>query len=69
VEFARAGIPAAFTFSGYQYVGRSQDYGDQKCSAYSSTDYHQVSDEVRTDWDYSGVAKDAEWRIHATLKG
>ena len=61
VEFAKVGIPAAFPFSGNQYVGQPKDYGDQKWGAYSSTDYHQVTDEVRPDWDYSGVVKDAEW--------
>jgi hypothetical protein len=65
VEFAKAGIPAAFPFSGSDYVGKPQGFGDSKWEAYSKVDYHQVSDDIKPDWDLSGAAKDAAWLMIA----
>ena len=65
IQFARAGIPAAFPFSGSIYTGRPADFGDKKWSGYADKDYHQVSDEVRSDWDLSGAAEDAQWLLIA----
>lgn len=65
VEFAKAGIPAIFPFSGFEYVGKPKDFADKKWEAYSANDYHQVSDELRPDWDLSGAAEDAKWLLIA----
>jgi Zn-dependent M28 family amino/carboxypeptidase len=65
VEFAKVGIPAAFPFSGFDYVGHPKDYGDGKWEAYAKKDYHEVSDEVKPDWDYTGAAGDARWLMIA----
>lgn len=62
-EFARAGIPAVFPGSGSNYIGKSADFGDKKWDAYGSNDYHQVSDEVKADWDMSGAVEDAQWLL------
>ncbi|HRI05070.1 MAG TPA: M28 family peptidase [Pyrinomonadaceae bacterium] len=63
IEFAKVGIPACFPFSGSEYVGRPKDWGDKKWEAYSQERYHQVSDEVKLDWDLSGAAEDAKWLL------
>jgi Zn-dependent M28 family amino/carboxypeptidase len=65
VEFAKAGIPAVFPFSGSEYIGKPREYGDEKWTAYSKNDYHQVSDEWKPDWDFSGAAEDAKWLMIA----
>jgi Zn-dependent M28 family amino/carboxypeptidase len=65
IEFAKAGIPAVFPFSGSEYVGRPKEFGDAQWNAYGERDYHQVSDEVRPDWDLSGAAEDARWLLIA----
>jgi Zn-dependent M28 family amino/carboxypeptidase len=65
IEFAKVGIPAAFPFSGSEYVGKPKEFGDAKWDAYSSTDYHQVTDEVKPDWDLTGAAEDAKWLMIA----
>ncbi len=65
IEFAKVGIPACFPFSGSEYVGRPKDWGDKKWEAYSQERYHQVSDEVKPDWDLSGAAEDAKWLLIA----
>jgi Zn-dependent M28 family amino/carboxypeptidase len=61
MEFAKAGVPAVFPFSGFVYPGRAADFGERKWGEYADRDYHQVSDEVRADWDLSGAAEDARW--------
>jgi Zn-dependent M28 family amino/carboxypeptidase len=65
IAFAQAGIPAAFPFSGSEYVGRPREFGDAKWDAYSTRDYHQPTDEVKADWDLTGAARDAEWLMMA----
>ena len=65
IEFAKAGIPAVFPFSGSAYVGKPKDYGEERWNAYSAKDYHQVTDEVRADWDLSGAVEDARWLLIA----
>lgn len=65
IEFAKAGIPSIFPFSGFDYAGKPKDFGEGKWSSYSDNDYHQVSDEIRPDWDLSGAAEDARWLLIA----
>lgn len=65
IEFAKAGIPAVFPFSGSNYVGKPKDYGDKLWEAYGDKDYHKVSDEFKPDWDFSGAAEDARWLLIA----
>jgi Zn-dependent M28 family amino/carboxypeptidase len=65
IEFAKAGVPAAFPSSGNVYVGEPASYGEDRWNEYGAKNYHQVSDEVRPDWDLSGAAEDAQWLLHA----
>lgn len=60
-EFARAGIPAVFPSSGSRYIGKPEGYGDEKWDAYGSHDYHQLTDDVRADWDMAGAVEDGQW--------
>lgn len=65
IEFAKAGIPAAFPGSGSHYVGQSPTFGDIKWGAYGAYNYHQVSDEYQPDWDPRGAIEDAQWLLIA----
>ncbi len=65
IEFAKAGIPAVFPFSGFEYIDKPADFGDKKWGNYGEKDYHQVTDEVEADWDLSGGAEDAKWLMIA----
>jgi Zn-dependent M28 family amino/carboxypeptidase len=65
IEFAKAGIPAAFPFSGSIYVGKPRAFGEARWNAYSAKDYHKVTDEVQPDWDMTGAAEDARWLLIA----
>jgi Zn-dependent M28 family amino/carboxypeptidase len=65
IEFARAGIPAAFPGAGSSYRDRPAGYGDEKWGEYGAKHYHQVSDEVQADWDLSGAVEDVQWLVAA----
>src|SRR5262249_42248832 len=48
-EFAKLGVPAIYTNSGTDYVGKPAEYGRQKREEYTKKDYHKVSDEIKPD--------------------
>ncbi|WP_291160113.1 M28 family metallopeptidase [Gemmatimonas sp. UBA7669] len=57
-EFAKQGVPALYTEAGSRFIGKDSSFGAQKRDEYTSKDYHQVSDEVKPDWDLSGAVED-----------
>ncbi len=59
-NFAKVGVPALTTDEGIEYIGRPAGYGKQKREEYTSRDYHAPSDEVKADWNLSGLAEDAK---------
>ena len=59
-NFAKQGVPALYTDSGVEYVGKSPEYGRQKRDEYTNKDYHQPSDQIKPDWDLSGAVDDAQ---------
>lgn len=58
-NFARQGIPAAYFGSGVDFVDRPEGWGRQRREAWEARHYHQPSDELREDWDWSGAVEDA----------
>ncbi len=59
-EFAKQGVPALYTDSGTNYVGKDEAYSKQKRDEYTAKDYHKVSDEIKPDWDLAGAVDDAQ---------
>lgn len=59
-EFAKVGVPALYLDKGTEFVGKPGDYGRRKREEYVGRDYHQVSDEIKPDWDLSGAAQDMQ---------
>lgn len=57
-EFAKQGVPALFTESGVEFMGKDSTYGMTRRAEYSSRDYHKPSDEVKADWDLTGAVSD-----------
>jgi Zn-dependent M28 family amino/carboxypeptidase len=57
-EFAKKGVPALYTHSGIDFIGKPADYGKQKRQEYVANDYHKPSDEVKPDWDLTGAVND-----------
>lgn len=68
-EFAKMGVPALYTESGTEYIGKPEGYGQQKREEYVANDYHKPSDDIKADWDLSGGVEDVNllfetgWRI------
>ena len=59
-ELAKVGVPVVYLKGGQDYIGHEAGYGAAKTAAYTSHDYHKVTDTVRPDWDMSGAAEDAQ---------
>jgi Zn-dependent M28 family amino/carboxypeptidase len=59
-EFAKQGVPALYTDTGTDYVGRDPAFAMQKRKEYEERDYHSPTDEVKPDWDLSGAVEDAQ---------
>jgi Zn-dependent M28 family amino/carboxypeptidase len=59
-NFAKQGVPALYTDTGIEFVGKPAEYSQQKRDEYTSKDYHAPSDQVKPDWDLSGAAEDAQ---------
>jgi Zn-dependent M28 family amino/carboxypeptidase len=59
-NFAKQGVPALYADSGHDFVGKPAGWGAQKADEYTKNDYHKPSDEVRADWDLSGLVQDLQ---------
>ncbi len=57
-EFAKQGVPALDIDAGVDYIGKPKDWGMKKRDEYTAKDYHQPSDEIKPDWDFSGAVDD-----------
>ena len=58
--FSKAGVPAFDPGAGTEYVGKPADWGMKMRAKYTAEDYHKPSDEVKLDWDLSGLVQDAQ---------
>ncbi len=59
-NLVKKGVPALFLKGGVQVIGKPEGYGQGKAKEYGAEHYHKEGDEVRTDWDLSGLAQDTE---------
>jgi Zn-dependent M28 family amino/carboxypeptidase len=59
-NFAKVGIPALDTDDGLQYVGKPADFGQKKKDEFTANDYHSPTDQVKPDWDLSGLGEEAK---------
>jgi Zn-dependent M28 family amino/carboxypeptidase len=59
-EFAKQGVPALYTDTGTDYVGRPPEWGMMRRGQYTARDYHKPSDVIKPDWDLSGAIEDAQ---------
>jgi Zn-dependent M28 family amino/carboxypeptidase len=57
-EFAKKGVPSMFLDNGIHYIGKPDSYSKTKRDEYTDHDYHNVTDEVKADWDLSGAVDD-----------
>jgi Zn-dependent M28 family amino/carboxypeptidase len=59
-EFAKVGVPAFYTNSGLDVIGKPADYGRMRRDEYVANDYHKVTDQIKPWWDLRGAAMDAD---------
>jgi Zn-dependent M28 family amino/carboxypeptidase len=59
-EMARIGVPVVAVRGGPSYVGRPPGWGAARHEEFERSDYHQVTDEYRGDWDLLGAVQDAQ---------
>ena len=60
LEFARVGVPVLYVKSRSRYLNQPDNYVHEKVDSYVAHDYHQVTDNVRADWDFSGGVQDIQ---------
>jgi Zn-dependent M28 family amino/carboxypeptidase len=58
-EFSKAGLPSLYVGKGEHLLSRPAT-APLRSDEFDSTDYHQVTDEVRPDWDLSGAVQDVQ---------
>jgi Zn-dependent M28 family amino/carboxypeptidase len=59
-NFAKQGVPALYTDTGVEFIGKPAEYSQQKRDEYTNNDYHAPSDVIKPDWDLSGAVEDAQ---------
>jgi Zn-dependent M28 family amino/carboxypeptidase len=59
-SFAKIGVPSIYVRGGPSFLGRPPGYGKEVVEAFERTHYHQPSDEVDPNWDWSGAVQDAQ---------
>jgi Zn-dependent M28 family amino/carboxypeptidase len=58
-EFSKAGVPSLYIGKGEHLLSRAVD-APLRSDEFDLKDYHQVTDEIKPDWDLSGAAQDVE---------
>jgi Zn-dependent M28 family amino/carboxypeptidase len=58
-EFSKVGLPSLYIGKGEHLASRPEN-APLKSDEYDSTDYHQVTDEVKSDWDLTGAVQDVQ---------
>jgi Zn-dependent M28 family amino/carboxypeptidase len=59
-EFSKLGVPVLYTGGGKDFIGKPANFGQQEKDDYTAHHYHQVSDEVDSNWDLSGAVQDID---------
>ncbi len=67
-SFAKQGVPALDPGEGVEYVGRPAGWGMKMRERYTNEDYHKPTDEVKSDWDFSGAIQDMELYFQVGLR-
>ena len=63
-SFAAVGVPTAYFDPGIDFVGRPAEWGMKMAAEYNDYNYHQPSDEIRSDWTFEGTIQEAKFYFH-----
>jgi hypothetical protein len=59
-EFAKQGVPALYVGTGVRFRDRPEGWGVEKRAEFTRDDYHKPTDEIKPDWDLSGMVEDTQ---------
>jgi Zn-dependent M28 family amino/carboxypeptidase len=57
-NFAKVGIPALYTSTGIDVIGKGKEFGQQKQDEYREKHYHRPSDQINSQWNLDGGIED-----------
>jgi Zn-dependent M28 family amino/carboxypeptidase len=66
-NFAKIGVPAIYLDTGADFIGRPEGWGKEQIDAWTEIHYHQPSDELTDEWDFSGMVEDARLALECGL--
>ena len=66
-SLAKVGVPGMYLKGGASFIGRPPGWGDEQLTIYERDHYHQPSDELTDDWDFTGLVEDAQFGYYAGL--
>ncbi|HMB53715.1 MAG TPA: M28 family peptidase [Thermoanaerobaculia bacterium] len=64
-SFAKIGVPALYFDTGTDFVDRPEGWGKERVDEWTGEHYHQPSDELIDDWDFSGMVEDCRLGFYA----
>jgi len=67
-SLARVGVPSFSVSEGMKYKGHDAAWGEAQAKDYVDNHYHQTSDEYQESWDFTGLAKMAEFGYELGLR-
>src|SRR6185503_9993997 len=67
-SLAKVGVPAAYFDAGTDVIGKPAGWGKARQEEWEAKHYHQPSDELRPEWDFSGAVEDAQLYLYLGLK-
>jgi Zn-dependent M28 family amino/carboxypeptidase len=59
-EFAKQGVPALYIDTGTRFRDRAEGWGLAKREEFNREHYHKPTDDVKPDWDLSGLVEDVQ---------
>lgn len=65
---AKIGVPAAYFDAGTDVIGKPAGWGKQRVEEFEEKNYHQPSDQLGADWDFSGAVEDAQLSFYLGVK-
>jgi Zn-dependent M28 family amino/carboxypeptidase len=68
LSFARVGVPAAYVDTGTEVVGRPPGWGGERQREWEAAHYHQPTDDLTAEWDFSGAVEDARLLFYLGAK-
>ena len=68
LSFARIGVPAIYVDAGTEVLGKPSGWGRERQREWEARHYHQPTDDLTADWDFSGAVEDARLLFHLGAK-